>query len=102
MPQCKKCHKKGLFLKIEEDTQLCLECNEAFAKEGKLLTEKIMQAKTAAATEKDKTVVVQHCKEIENYGEKLIALHKEYNLEPSQELTDLISTYRKMREVAEG
>jgi len=102
MPQCNHCHKKGLFLKIEEDTGLCLACNEAFAKEGKVLTEKIMQAKTVIATTTDKQKVVKHCQEIETYGNQLVSLHQSFKLEPSQELLDLINTYRKMRDVAHG
>jgi len=102
MPQCNHCHKKGLFLKIEEDSGLCLACNEAFSKEGKVLTEKIMQAKAAAGAAKEKDQVVKYCNEIETYGEKLISLHRSFNLDPSQELQDLISTYKKMREMAAG
>lgn len=102
MPQCIKCNKKGLFLKIEEDTHLCLACNEAFAKAGKLLTEKIMQAKSATVTTQDKSKVAQYCSDIEKYGEELMALHAEFNIDPSQELIDLIDTYKKMREMADG
>jgi hypothetical protein len=79
MPQCRKCGKKGLFLKIEEDTGMCLSCNEDFAKEGKILTEKIIEAKNKARTAKDPEA---------------------YNLEPSQELVDLIETHRKTGEQA--
>ena len=50
MPQCTKCGKKGLFLKIEVDTRLCLSCNESFAQKGKILTEKITDAKNTART----------------------------------------------------
>ena len=102
MPECKNCNKKGLFLKIEEDTGLCLACNEDFSGRGKTLTEKIMQAKNAATAAKDKKMVAKHCMEIEDYGNQLITLHDSFHLQPSQELLDLISTYKKMREVAEG
>ena len=96
MPECKKCHKKGLFLKIEGDTGLCLSCNEAFAKEGKELTQKIMEAKNKVAETKDSEEKKSARKAIEKYGNDLVALHKAYNLQPSQELLDLIETYKKM------
>lgn len=100
MPQCNKCGKKGLFLKIEEDSGLCLSCNEAFARDGKRLTEKILAAKKEASTAKDPSVVAEHCAAIEKYGAELVELHQKYQLEPSQELLDLIDTYRKMGELA--
>jgi len=96
MPECKKCHKKGLFLKIEGDTGLCLSCNEGFAKEGKELTQKIMEAKNKIAETKDSEEKKSACKAVEKYGNDLVALHKAYNLQPSQELLDLIETYKKM------
>ena len=116
MPQCKKCGKSGLFLKMEKDTGLCLSCNEGFAKEGKVLTEKIMEAKNKVAvakevlTEKimeaenkvatDPEEIAASCKAVEDYGNELLALHQAYNLEPSQALLDLIQTHKKMREGA--
>lgn len=102
MPQCKKCGKSGLFLKMEKDTGLCLSCNEGFAQEGKVLTEKIMEAKNKAATTKDTAEIAASCKAIERYGNELIALHQAYNLKPSQELLDIIETYKRMRELAEN
>ena len=101
MPRCNKCGKKGLFLKIEDDTGLCLACNEDFAREGKILTQKIKEAKNKATTEKDPKEIVRLCQAIEDHGNKLIALHQAYNLEPSQELLDLVKTYQKMRELAD-
>ena len=101
MPQCKKCGKKGLFLKIEEDTGLCLSCNESFAQEGKVLTEKIIEAKNKVNTAKETEKIVGLCKSIEQHGNELLTLHRSYKLQPSQELLDLIDTYKKMREVAE-
>ena len=95
MPQCKKCGKKGLFLKIEGDTGLCLACNERFAQEGKILTQKIIEAKNEATATKDAKKLVSLCKSIEAHGNDLVAL------QPSQELLDLIGTYKKMREQAE-
>lgn len=100
MPQCNKCGKKGLFLKIEEDSGLCLSCNEAFAREGKPLTEKILAAKKEASTAKEPKAIAEACAEIEKYGSELVQLHRQYQLEPSQELLDLIDTYRKMGELA--
>jgi hypothetical protein len=100
MPQCKKCGKSGLFLKMEKDTGLCLSCNEGFAQEGKVLTEKIMEAKNKAAATKDPEEIAASCKAVEDYGNELLALHQAYNLEPSQALLDLIQTHKKMREGA--
>ena len=100
MPQCRKCGKKGLFLKIEEDTGMCLSCNEGFAKEGKILTEKIIEAKNKARTARDPEGVVKFSRLVVDYGNELLALHHAYNLEPSQELVDLIETHRKMGEEA--
>ena len=101
MPRCRKCGKKGLFLKIEDDTGLCLSCNENFAREGKILTEKIIEAKNLAATAKESGEVVRLCRSVEEEGAALIALHGEYNLEPSQELLELVAAHKKMRESAE-
>ena len=100
MPQCKKCGKKGLFLKIEDDTGICLACNEAFAMSGKVLTGKIMEAKNSIGTA-DSTQTVKLCQTIEEHGKRLIALHEEYKLQPSQELLDLIQTYKEMRQRAD-
>lgn len=101
MPQCRKCGKKGLFLKIEEDTGLCLSCNENFAQQGKILTERITAAKNAASVANDPKEIAKFCQLVENYGNELLALHQAYNLKPSQELLDLIEAYRKMRLSAE-
>jgi hypothetical protein len=101
MPQCRKCGKKGLFLKIEEDTGLCLPCNESFAQEGKILTEKIAAAKNAAINAKDPEEIARYCQVLEDHGNRLVALHQTYNLQPSQGLLDLIETHKKMRGSAE-
>jgi len=100
MPQCKKCGKSGLFLKMERDTGLCLSCNEGFAQEGKVLTEKIMEAKNKAAATKDAEEIAASCTAVEQFGNELIALHQAYNLQPSQALLDLIEAHKKMREEA--
>jgi len=96
MPECKKCHKRGLFLKIEGDSGLCLACNETFAKEGKDLTQKIMDAKTKVSAATDPQEKASAAKDIEKYGNELLALHRSYNLQPSQALLDLIETYKNM------
>ena len=100
MPECKKCGKKGLFLKMESDTGLCLGCNETFAQEGKILTEKVMEGKNKAAAAADSEEMATACKTVENYGNELIALHQAYNLQPSPTLLDLIETHKKMLEDA--
>jgi len=98
MPTCKKCGKRGLFLKIESDTGLCLSCNEEFAEEGKILTGKVMEAKSKAASSKDPDEISVACKALEGYGNELIALNKAYDVEPSQALLDLIEAHKKIRE----
>ena len=98
MPKCSSCGKRGLFLKMEKDTGLCLECNEQFAKAGKELTEKITQAKYAASVNTKPADIEQYCKDILRFGNELIQLHNRFNIEPSNELLDLITTYKKMRE----
>ena len=102
MPQCKKCGKKGLFLKIEEDTGLCLSCNEDFAAEGKPLTAGIMEAKNKASTAKDPDQIRTHSRTLVELGEKLVELHERYHLKPSQELLDLMAAHRKKAENAGG
>ncbi|MGD9238412.1 MAG: hypothetical protein PVG69_00225 [Desulfobacterales bacterium] len=101
MPRCGKCGKKGLFLKIEEDTGLCLSCNERFAQKGKILTERIINAKNTANVAKDPKEIAKSCQLVEDIGNELIALHQTYNLQPSQELLDLIESHIKMRESTE-
>lgn len=100
MPTCNSCGKKGLFLNIEEDTRLCLACNEKFSGEGKILTEKITDAKHMATISKDPADVNKHCGEILKYGDELIQLHQQFNLKPSHELLDLLETYKKMGDLA--
>ena len=101
MPQCKKCGRRGIFLKIKKNTGLCLSCNETFVQEGKILTEKIAEAKNKAAITRDPKEVVRLCKVVEHYGNELIAFHEANNLQPSQELLDLIETHKKIRKLAE-
>ena len=101
MPQCGKCGKRGLFLKIEEDTGLCLSCNESFVQKAKILTERITDAKNTASVAKDPKEVPKFCQLVEDSGNELIALHQTYNLQPSPELLDLIEFHKKMRVSAE-
>jgi hypothetical protein len=98
MPKCDSCGKKGLFLKIEEDSGLCLACNEEFAKAGKVLTEKITKAKHGADVAKESDEIIKNCKDVAQYGNELVQLHEQYNLSPSRVLLDLIDTYKKMGE----
>jgi hypothetical protein len=102
MPKCRKCGKKGLFLKIEEDTGLCLSCNELFTQEGKVFTERITSAKNKVSSAKNPKDIRKLCQMVEDYGNELLALHQSYNLHPGQELLDLIASHKKMRVSAEG
>jgi hypothetical protein len=101
MPQCRKCGKKGLFLKIEADTCLCLSCNESFAQKGKIFTERITEAKNTASFAKDPMEIIKFCRLVEDNANELLALHQTYNLQPSQELLDLIEAHKKMMLSAE-
>lgn len=101
MPHCNSCGKKGLFLKIEADSGLCLTCNEAFASRGKRLTRKITEAKQAAMTAKEPAAIQAACQTLVGEGEKLIRLHEAFQLPPSQELLELIETHRKTGDLAD-
>jgi UDP-glucose 6-dehydrogenase len=85
---------------MEKDSGLCLSCNAQFAQQGKLLTEKIIDAKNKVATAKEPKDVAALCQSIEQYGSELVELHKAYNLQPSQELLDMIETYKKKAQQA--
>jgi hypothetical protein len=102
MPECKNCGKKGLFLKIEEMSGLCLDCNESFARKGKVLTEQITAAKTRATIARDPAEIARQSKILVERAEALVALHRAYGLEPSHELLDIIATYKKKSERADG
>jgi len=102
MPQCKKCGKKGLLLRLEKQTSLCLSCKGAFTEKAKPLAEKLMEvenANLAAQTDDPKTIVAQ-CEAVEESANKLILLKKEYSLEPGTELQDLVSKYREIKQKA--
>lgn len=100
MPQCKKCGRKGLLLKLEGKTGLCLSCNAEFAESGKHLTEKIMDNVNLIAQSDDPNTIVSRCDQIEESANKLILLQEAYSLEPSSELVDLVSKYREMKQKA--
>ena len=53
-----------------------------------------------ARTAKDTEGVVKFSNLVVDYGNELLALHQAYNLEPSQELVDLIETHKKLGEKA--
>lgn len=101
MPLCKRCGKKGFFLRLEDKTGLCLSCKEEFNKKGRFLTEKITQAKNRAMLAKDPEEIIECCKEIDFYGNELISLQLAFTLQPSPELVDLMDAYKKVKEVAE-
>jgi type II secretory ATPase GspE/PulE/Tfp pilus assembly ATPase PilB-like protein len=101
MPQCRKCGKKGIFLKIEADTRLCLSCKEEYNSRSRVLTEKITAAKNEVSLTKDPTRVMDLCKTVEDHGYELVTLQLDYLLQPSQELLDLIEAYQKIKEMAE-
>lgn len=112
MAQCKKCGKKGLLLRLEKDTGLCLSCKGAFVERAKPLAERLMEAENickAALAEKAKPVteklvegkaVVTMCEAVEENANKLLSLKKEYSLEPGPELLELITKYREMKQKA--
>jgi uncharacterized Zn finger protein (UPF0148 family) len=102
MARCKKCGRKGLFLKIHEGTGLCPSCREAFAEKSRALTEKITAAKNEVSLSSDPKRILDLCQKVESYGEQLIALQLDYTLEPSQELIDLIEAYRKIGDLSKN
>jgi hypothetical protein len=65
------------------------------------LTESITHAKADVTSAKDPGDIVKSCQAVEQHGEELIALHKSFNLQPSQELLDLIEMHKKKREGAQ-
>jgi len=122
MVQCKKCGKKGLLLRLEKDTGLCLSCKGAFVERAKPLAERLMEAENmckAAFAEKAKPVteklvegkeidlaalsddpkaVVTLCEAVEESAKELLSLKKEYSLESGPELLELITKYREMKQ----
>lgn len=100
MPQCKKCGKRGLFLRLEEKTGLCPSCDAAFAKSSKELTEKIMEDANLIRRLDDPKTVVSRCDQMEENAKNLILLHKEYSLEVGSELIYLVTWCREIRQKA--
>ncbi len=102
MRQCKKCGKKGLLLRMEKDTGLCLSCKGAFAERAKPLAERLMEVENmnlAARSDDPKTIVTQ-CEAVEESANKLLSLKKEYSMEPGPELQELITKYRDIKQKA--
>jgi hypothetical protein len=102
MRQCRSCGKKGLLLKLEKDSGLCLACKGSFSEKAKPLAEKMMEVENmnlAARTDDPKEVISQ-CEAVEESANKLIALKKEYNLEPGAEIQELIDKYREIKQKA--
>ncbi|MFH1672602.1 MAG: hypothetical protein ABIF87_04160 [Pseudomonadota bacterium] len=91
MPQCKKCGKKGLLLRLEEKTGLCSPCNAAFEEMSRHLTEEIMENVNSVVRPDDPETIVSRCDQIEESISKLISLHEEYSLKPSSVLLYLMS-----------
>jgi len=100
-PRCKKCHAKGLFLKLDKETGLCVSCKEEYTKKSRHLVERITAAKHRAALAADPVEITEACKELELYGNELISLQLLYTLHPSLELADFLEAYQKTREMAE-
>jgi len=50
---------------------------------------------------KDPEEIAKLCQLVEDYGNELLALHQSYNLHTSEELLELVATYKKMRVSAE-
>ena len=102
MAQCKSCGKKGLLLKLEKDTGLCISCKADFAAKAKPLTQKLMEVESmnlAQRTDDPKAVVAQ-CDAVEESAKKLIALKKQYALEPGPELTEIMNKYAEIKQKA--
>ena len=100
MPQCNRCGKRGLFLKIDNDMGLCRSCKEDFREKSRVLTEKIVAAKNEATLSKEPDRIIELCDSIDFYGKQLVALQLDYTLQPGQELLDLMEAYKKVRQLA--
>ena len=98
MPQCKKCKKKGLFLKLYRRTRLCLPCNTAFIKSSRELTAKIMEDINSIQGLDDPKAIVSRCEQVEENAQKLISLHKEYSQEVSSSLMLVVNRYRQIKQ----
>ncbi len=102
MARCKSCGKKGLLLRLEKETGLCVACKAAFAEKAKPLTAKLMEVETMNLAQRsdDPGTVVTQCEAVEESANKLIALMKEYALEPGPELTEIINKYLEIKQKA--
>ena len=102
MGECKSCGKKGLLLRIEKDTGLCLSCKADFAEKAKPLAAKLMEVENLnlASRTDDMQDVVNQCKAVEESAQKLLDLKKEYGLEPGAELQELLNKYCEIRKKA--
>lgn len=102
MARCKSCGKRGLLLRLEKQTGLCVSCKAAFAEKAKPLTEKLMEVETMKLAERsdDPKSIVTHCEAVEENANKLIALKKEYSLKPGPELREIIKRYAEIKQKA--
>ena len=98
MPQCKKCRKKGMFLKLEKRTGLCLSCKTAFMKSSKELTEKVTEDANLIRGLDDPKAIVSRCDQVEENAQKLISLHKEYSLEAGSALMHVVNWCRQIKQ----
>ena len=74
MAQCKSCGKKGLLLRLEKETGLCISCKAAFAEKAKPLAEHLMDVENMnlASKSDDPNAVVAQCEALEESANKLI------------------------------
>ncbi len=98
MPQCKKCRKKGLLLKLEKRTGLCLPCKTAFMKSSRELSEKLMEAVNSIRELDDPKAIVSGCDQVEENAQKLISLHKEYSLGVGSPLMHVVNWCRQIKQ----
>jgi hypothetical protein len=92
-----------LLLKLEKDSGMCLSCKASFAEKARPLAEKLMEVENMnlAAKADDPEGVVAQCDAVEDSANKLIALKKEYNLEPGGEVQLLIDKYCEIKKKAQ-
>lgn len=100
MPQCKKCGKKGMLLRLAQKTRLCRSCDAAFSENSKHLTEKIMENVNLIVRSDNLELIVSRCDQIEEDTHKLVSLYREYSLAPSSQLLDLVHQYREIKQKA--
>lgn len=98
MPQCKKCRKKGLFLKLEKRTGLCLPCKTAFIESSRELIEKITEDSNLIRRLDEPKAIVSRCDQVEENAQKLVSLHKEYSLEAGSALMHVVNWCRQIKQ----